>query len=72
MLCFSIISDLELRKFSGKSERLPEKLIHIIDYDYPSYKKFRGNTIVCRFIQDISFHTQMKDGANTSSIWFFF
>ena len=30
-------------------------------------KKPRRNTIVCRFLQGIWFHTQREDGANTSN-----
>ena len=33
------------------------------------WKTSWGNTLVCRFFQGIWFHTQRKDGANTSSIW---
>ena len=31
-------------------------------------KKKRGDTIICRFLQDIWFHTQREDRANTSSL----
>ena len=32
-------------------------------------KKTRGNTIICRFLQDIWLQTQKEDGVNTSSLW---
>ena len=44
--------------------------IYILIYVHFVQKmKCRANTIVCRFLQRIWFHTQMKDGINISSSW---
>ena len=39
-----------------------------VDLSKEYIQKPRGNTIACRFLQGIWFHTQRKDGANTTSI----
>ena len=63
---FSIASDLKSRKI----DRLLKKSIHkFLDSDYLSNhqhfgQKLLGNIIVCRFIQDILFHSQRVDGAS--------
>ena len=77
MPCFSIVSDLKLRKFSGKIRTSSKKSTHnITDSDYSSnhrrntWKKFQGITFLCKFLPSIWFHTQRKNGTNISSIWF--
>ena len=75
--CFSIVSDLKLRKFSGKIRisfrEINPQLIWFWRFIKSAkgvhVKKSWGNTIICRFLQGIWFHSQRKDGANTSSIW---
>ena len=58
-----------------KSEGFSEKSVNITDSDNLSnhqrskLKKSLGNTIVCRFLQGILFHTLREDGANTTNIW---
>ena len=61
----------------GKSERFLEKLMNnFTDSVYPSNhrrstsKTARANAIVSRFFEGIWFHTQRKDWANSTSIWF--
>ena len=44
-------------------------LIMTVCHQRHTCKKSQSNTIVCRFLQDIWFHTLGKDGANTTSIW---
>ena len=67
MLFSSDTSNQKLRK------RFSEKLIPNITAASPwnrrrsPYKKPRGDTLVCKFLQGIWFHTLRKDGVNTSS-----
>ena len=68
---------LEIEKIlRKKSDWLLKKLLHnFTDSDNPSNhqrcmsKESQGNTTVYRFLQGIWFHTQRKEGANTTSIW---
>ena len=56
-----------------KSEQFSEKSIQIfsnsIFHRRSSNRKSQDHTDFYRFLQGIWFHTQRKDGANTSSIW---
>ena len=51
---------------------MEKSFYNLTDSDYPSTnqmstcKKSWGNTIVHKFLQGILFHTQRKDGANTT------
>ena len=71
---FSVVSD-GWENSEEKSEWLSKKSIHnFTDSDYLSNhrsmcKKSWGNTIICRFLQSISFHIQRKDGVHTTNIW---
>ena len=79
MLCFSTTLTQKLRKFLEKSKPFSEKSIHKFTdsksllNDRSSCKKKKkkcwGNTLVCRFLQDIWFHPQRETEANTSSLW---
>ena len=63
MTCFSIVSDVKLRKSLGKSEWISKKSTHYFsDSNYSSNhwrspcKKSRSNTFANRFLQSIWFH----------------
>ena len=47
----------------------PLYLFYLSNHQGNISKMLLGDTFVCRFLQRIWFHTQRKDGANTSSIW---
>ena len=73
MPCFSVVSNLKLRNFLG---RFSEKSIHnstdndtLSNHWRSTCKISRGNTFVRRVLKSIWFHTQKKEGVNTSSIW---
>ena len=65
----------EIEKTQEKSEQFLEKAVHSFrDSDSPSNhqrmcEKSQGNSIIHRFLLGFCFHTQRKDGANTTSIW---
>ena len=77
MPCFSIVSNLKSRKFSGKirmafveiDPQLHRFWLSIETSKEYMQKKSWGNTIVHRFLQGILFHIQTKDGANITNIW---
>ena len=39
-------------------------------YHRNTYKEYRGKRIIRRFFQSIRFHTQKKDRANTTRLWY--
>ena len=70
--CFSIMSHLKLRKFFGKIRIASRKInpqILIISQIIARICVTQSNPTVCGFLQDIQFHTQRKDGVNTTCIW---
>ena len=76
-LCFSITSNCKLKKILSKiwtvirRNRSTTSQILTIRWILVGVgaKNPRGNTLICRFLQGIWFHTLRENGANTSSLW---
>ena len=76
MLYSRISSNQKLRKFLEKIRMVFGEInpqLHRFWQSIKSSKEHRkkswSNTLVCRVLQGIWFHTKRKDGANTSSLW---
>ena len=70
MYCFSTVSNLKSRKIFREINRQFHRFSLSIKLSIEYVQKIsEGNTIACRFLQSIWFHTHRKGTANTTSIW---